>query len=66
MSFDSRRRKECIFYNVYFVQRKFFLAFVFYLNVKCIEQTFRILIFTYQKTLLHKLSKAFSVKTQKQ
>ena len=33
VSWSSRKKKERIFCNVYFVRRKFFLTFVFYLNV---------------------------------
>ena len=39
MSWSSRKKKECIFETL------FFLTFVFYLNVQCIEYTFRICIF---------------------
>ena len=33
MSWNSRKKKEGIFYSVFFVQSEFFLRFVFYLNV---------------------------------
>ena len=33
MSWSSRKKKEGIFCNVYFVRGNFFLTFVFYLNV---------------------------------
>ena len=33
MSWSSRKKKEGIFCTVYFVQRKFFLTFVLYLNM---------------------------------
>ena len=49
MSWSSRKKKEAIFYTVYFVRREFFLRFVFYLNVKCIEYTFRIYILLHIK-----------------
>ena len=32
MSWNTQKKKECIFWNVYFVQRKFLLTFVFYHN----------------------------------
>ena len=37
MSWSSPKKKECIFYNFYFVQRKFLLTFIFNLNARCIE-----------------------------
>ena len=49
MSWSSRKKKEAIFYTVYFVRREFFLRFVFCLNVKCIEYTFRIYILLHIK-----------------
>ena len=33
MSWSSRKKKECIFCNVYFARRNFFLTFRFFLNV---------------------------------
>ena len=33
MSWTSQKKKAGIFYTVYFFQRKFFLTFVFYLNI---------------------------------
>ena len=32
ISWSSRKKKDCIFYNIYFVRRIFF-TFLFYLNV---------------------------------
>ena len=69
LSQSSRRKKEGIFCTVYFVRRKFFLTFVFYLNVQCIEYTFRIYILLHIKNcyfihfscLFLKSSKAFNV-----
>ena len=33
MSWSLRKKNECIFCNVYFVQKKFYLSFGFYLNL---------------------------------
>ena len=41
---ELAKEKQDIFYIVYFVRRNFFLTFVFYLKVHCIEYTFRIYI----------------------
>ena len=41
MSWSSQKKKEGIFGNVYLFE-EIFLTFVFYLNVECIEYTFRI------------------------
>ena len=49
VSWSLRKKKARIFCTVYFVRRKFFLTFVFYLNVSNLQT------FTYQKTLVHKL-----------
>ena len=56
MSWNSRRKEEGIICTVYFPKQNF-LRFVFYLNAKCIEYTFRIYIFLhiFIQTLLHKL-----------
>ena len=61
MSWNSRKKKEDIFYNVYFARRTFS-------NIRVLFQPKFYWIdfqnnhtFTYQKTLLHILSKAFSV-----
>ena len=51
MIWSPRKKKEGIFCTAYFVRRKIFLTFVFYLNL-----SFRIYIhLTYQKTLCHTL-----------
>ena len=69
MSWSLREKKEDIVCNAYFVRRTFFLRFVFYLNVECIEYVFRIYILLHIKKyyfihfycLLLKSSKAFTV-----
>ena len=33
ISWSSQKKKDCIFYNVYFVRRMFFFTFLFCLNV---------------------------------
>ena len=68
MSLSSQKKIESIFRTVYFNQRKFFQKFVFYLNVQCIECTFRIYIllrikkhyFIHFCCLFFKSSKTFS------
>ena len=54
-SWSSRKVKKGIFCTVYFVQRKFVLTFVFCLNVKCIEYTFRIYILLPTKKIVESL-----------
>ena len=69
MSWSSRKKKESSFCTVYFIRRKFFLTFVFYLSIWCIEYTFRIYILLHTKKhyfihfccLFLKSSKAFYV-----
>ena len=68
MSWSSRKKKECIFCNAYFVRRNFFnicvlsQCLVYWINFQ------NMYTFTYQKTLLHTLfylfiksSRVFSV-----
>ena len=69
MNWSSEKKEESIFCSIYFVRTKFFMTFVFFLNVQCIEKTFGIFILSHVKKhyfihfccLVLKSSKAFSV-----
>ena len=46
---ERKKEEEDIFCTVHFVRRKFFLTFVFYLSVSCIQYTLRIYILLHIK-----------------
>ena len=49
MSWSLRKKEKGIFCAVYFVRREIFSRFVFYLNVYCLEHTFRTYILSHIK-----------------